>query len=253
MIGIDAVFSCYKQLFKLPAEIRYRPAQAVTSVDYYEMPGSQTITLVFAPWGNSRIVNSGVAKRLTQQGSSYLQINLNDLILHSDPKIVEDSFQQAAERMIKEVVFHKVYKKFKTINLLGISLGSVILSLSAEQLERFDRVTLVVPGSELATAFWSGMRTRRLSNTYRKRGFQLAQLRKQWRLLAPINHLSVLAGHSIAIILATGDQYVPYVTGHELVEAMSQAGLSPQIITVRGGHVSTLLRFSLGDFKHSEC
>lgn len=165
-------------------------------------------------------------------------------MLNPDASSVRRSFEHAAIRISEEV--NHITGSYKKINLLGFSLGNVALSMTAETLDDVAGVTMVVPGSELATPFWTGIRTRRLSDEYRDTGHTLEAIREEWVKLAPIAHLEVLRGSKTSVVLARHDEYIPYESGQLLVDSMQQAGINPYVTTMNCGHVSAITRFAVG-------
>ncbi len=248
MSVVDKVLAVRGQWGGPNDETGYQPEQVVHSVVYNHIPGSDTLTIIFPPWGVSEFLNKLLAKRLRRQGSSQLQINFSPLIMHSDPQMVVKSFRQAADTIINEVNKRDIYSTYTYINLVGFSLGNGILSMVSAKLQRFDAITMVVPGTDLAAVFWTSLRTRQLSDGYRQRGMQLKELRQQWRPMSALTHLEAFAGHPITVILASRDRYVLPVLGTNLVEAMVQAGLKPTVKTRKLGHVSTVVWYALGGF-----
>ncbi len=249
---IDRLLAAANQVRGVEDEAGYRPENAIIGTTYCEPKDNdaEEISVVFPPWHSSPKLNHQIQRRLHADGYGSMLYDLDHRMLNTDMYSVRDSFEFAAVK-IAGTINEVVSPRFSRIHLLGFSLGNAVLCMVTEKLTSFNDVTMIVPGTELATPFWTGIRTRQLSNVYRKSGCTLEQLQDAWRDIAPAAHLDILEGHNVDVVLAAKDQYIPFNSGRALVTAMIQKGLNPNIKTSSRGHVATIACYALGGLRNN--
>jgi len=240
---LDAISAIESQLKKPEFDSKYSADQAITSVQFSEISDTSLLTVVFPAWHMPAKLTARLQQQLMRQGSSVLMYNFNPLILEDDIIKVKSSFEFIALAVAEDVSALVSHYHFKTVNLLGISVGGVALCIVAEKLPKFHSVTMLAPGNDLAAALWAGWRTRRLRNSIRARGYRLADLEKEWADLAPQNHIQTLKTHPVQIILARKDHFIPYSLGRELYKELKSVNPNTTCTTSRFGHVATILRY----------
>ena len=241
---LDVIYAAADQLHKPAFDTKYSGDQAITGATLAEAKNSSKLTVIFPPWHVPSRFIVQLERRLVRQGSNVLVYNFNPLILNGDVIKVKNSFEYIALAISEDIAALAARKRIQTMDLLGFSVGNVALCITAEKLDRFDIVTMVVPGNDLAGAFWVGWRTRRLRNVIKNEGYKLAELQKEWADLAPESHLETLKNHPVHIVLAKKDHFIPYNFGKKLYDELRKVNPETVCTTTRLGHVATILRYA---------
>lgn len=243
---IDALL-CYAGQRREPLwATSYRAEQAISGVSYRKAsPQSDTLTVVFPPWHAPGWFMQRVQHRLARRGD-VLSYNFSGDILSDESRQVKDSFEFIADTVSNDVRCLNSEKQVSLVNLLGFSLGNVALSMTAEQLDSFHAITMVVPGTDLLTGLWHGKRTQLVRAGLERKGNTYEQLKAEWSQLAPIAHIDVMRGHPLKLVLAEDDIIIPIEQGSQYVDILQAAGLNPEInIAKNRGHVSTILHYGM--------
>lgn len=240
---IDVFYAAKGQLRRPEFDRHYTPDQAIISATLTEVDESSVLTVVFPFWHAPQSFNRSLERRIQNRGTNVLLYNFNPLILNEDVESVKQSFEFITASIAQDISALRKSRQFTSLNLLGFSLGVVSLCLVAEELEAFDEVTLVVPGNDLASSLWAGLRTRRLRGKLRRAGHELPALQKAWENLAPQSHAAALRNHKLHIVLAKHDRFIPYEFGHRLLQALDTGSGEVTCETTPYGHVATIWRY----------
>ncbi|MFI5275468.1 MAG: hypothetical protein ACHQT5_01460 [Candidatus Saccharimonadales bacterium] len=242
---LDAFYAIEKQIHPPVLDTAYTSDQAIVSVDFVHVPNSDTMTIVFPPWHAPEWFTRHLKQQLVGQHSNALIYAFNPMILSQNVMSVKNSFEFIALSIAEDFKKLHAQKHFRVVNLLGLSIGSVALCITAEKLPHIDSITLVVPGNDLASSMWDGWRTRRLRNTIKTEGYKLAELQNEWDDLAPQAHIETLKSHPVHIVLAKQDHFIPYQYGRELFDALHMLNPMTTCHISPFGHIATILRYTL--------
>jgi esterase/lipase len=114
----------------------------------------------------------------------YIQYAYQDKILCPDPLKTKDNFSHLINTIIKDLN-NLNEKKPRSIYLYGQSLGGLFCMIVADKI-KIEKVKLIVPGYNLAEAFWKGESTQGLKNEMIKNyGTTLPELKKYWKEISP--------------------------------------------------------------------
>jgi hypothetical protein len=238
---LDELSAIKDQLHKPTFDDKYSADQAIISAEFIARPAAKILTVVFPPWHIPEWFLKRLQKKLLAQDSSVLIYYFNPQILDDDPIKVKNSFEYVALAIAEDVRELQDQKQLTQVNLLGISLGNVALAITAEKLDEFNKIYMVVPGNDLAASLWSGLRTRRLRAVLKQEGYKLDELQKEWQDLAPEAHIDRFKNHTVHIVLARHDKFIPFSYGKKLLDELS--AINPKVTyTIRPfGHFMTIM------------
>ncbi len=243
---IDRFLSTVGQLKQPVFDPNFRPEQAATEQLSlaHENQASDTLTVAFGGWHFPKLALSILASRLNRRGSDVLLYSLSPDILNDDATSVVSAFGHLSTLAGDRANELSARNAYKTVNLLGFSLGNIPMSMASEGIEKFDRVGMVVPGTDLLRCLRDGMRTQRLRQAIERQGATFAQLQTDWAELAPLVHLDVFRGHEVEVVLSKHDKFIPYKYGQELVDKMVELDLTPSVQTSEHlGHALTIMDY----------
>lgn len=210
------------------------------------------MTVIFPPWhGGSKAIDI-LANRITKTGSAVLTFDFHDQILEPNVERVQRSFEHISN--LASTAIRSLQKEFdyEHISLLGLSLGTASMALTAEALGNFDSATFVVGSSNLARSMWEGRRTQAIRKDLENQGCTADDLDEAWQNLAPQNHAHAFAGKDVRMILSRNDAIVPTYYQRELVNKFTNAGANVSGTFGRLGHYATAVNFCLrGNANHS--
>lgn len=197
--GLNAVISqWHRPIF----DEKYAADQAITKATFLDTPNAAKLTVVFLPWHCPEWFEHKLLHNLLTAKTSAVLYRFNNAIIETDVLRVKSSFEYIALSIAQDIKALRAEKGYTYVTLLGISLGNVALAITAEEIDDFDDIIMLVPGDHLATGLWTGWRTRRLRHHYEKLGYKLEDLEQAWDLLGPASHLDVLREHPLDVILA---------------------------------------------------
>lgn len=240
---LDAFSALKDQLHDPKFDDKYSADQVIVSAEFASCAGSGALTVVFPAWHVPEWFFKRLKLQLLKHDSNVLIYNFNPQILSDDPIVVKDSFEYLALAISEDVRELCHLKHFTTVDLLGFSLGNIALCITAEKLDSFNKVTMLVPGSELAVSLWNGWRTRRLRDIYKKEGYKLADVQKEWAELAPESHVATLKNHPVQVVLAKKDRFIPYIYGKEFVDKLQAVDPLVTFSSRPFGHLATMLSY----------
>ncbi len=224
----------------------YTINQAIATRQFQPLEGSTTITAVYGPWHamNSKH-HENIRRRLEAAESGMLLYEFSPHILHPDPEMVGQSFRAIATETSTDIEQLRITEGIERVNALSFSLGNALMSMASQKTE-FHNVAMVVPGSELAKPLWTGIRTQALRRMYASQGYCLKDLQELWHDLAPIRYVESLGRHTIRLIIAAHDKYIPTSSGLELHQALVDSGAHLHTSLEPGGHMLTAVRYLSG-------
>jgi len=127
------------------------------------------------------------------------------------------------------------------VGLVGISLGSIVGSLTAGVDDHFGRSVFLIGGGDLAAIVMHGSKeTAAAKERLEKAGLTVDQLRGMWKDIDPITFASRVRPEEILMINAEADEVIPKECTVRLAAAMG----APEVRWFKGGHYALL--FQLG-------
>lgn len=143
----------------------------------------------------------------------YIQYVYPDNILCSDPLKTRENFHQLINIIIKDLT-NLENKKPRSIYLYGQSLGGLFCMIVSDKIQ-IEKVMLIVPGYNLAEAFWLGVETQELKNQMiKKYKMTLSKLKREWKSISPDHYFKRKSFETeYNIILSKNDRTIPISSG----------------------------------------
>lgn len=201
--------------------------------------------VLFPPWHGGGIFYEKLIQRIAKKGDTAIAYYFHDEILKPNSGQVLASFVSIRDTVAEELGNLTSIHKYRRVNLIAMSLGNPALAIVTSKFTNFDSTTLVDGASSLATAMWHGSRTQHIRAGIEEEGHDLNYLERAWTDLAPINHVSALAGKDVTMIVSKTDEIIPTVYQEELVGAIQAAGIDPTVQRTRLGHYASIGRYCL--------
>jgi hypothetical protein len=137
-----------------------------------------------------------INKKLSKH-SAVLYYNFHDQILEPEITRVPESFKTIGKRAGSDTARLVADYKYKSVHLVGISLGSAGLAMAAKNYPGFSSCTLVVAGDNLATLMWDGSRTQGIRRSFSEQGITKQELDNAWQEIAPKNQAITFKGKNV--------------------------------------------------------
>ncbi|MCC7351882.1 MAG: hypothetical protein IT446_15080 [Phycisphaerales bacterium] len=162
----------------------------------------------------------------------------------ADPKTGLSLFFQGTEQAVSDVrrlrqwlVSQRGIDPDK-VGLVGISLGSIVASLTYSMDDRFSAAVLVLCGGDLGEVIWHGSReTRGLKNAIIGMGHDLAWTKEMLRPVDPLTYASPARGKGVLMVNAKDDEVFPTDSTMKLNHAYGDA----ELLMLPGDHYSVAI------------
>ena len=243
---LDKLISGYSSRKHRHDDTGYTSASAIIDLKLAN-PKGEILTILFPPWHGAGKPFKILEHRLAQGGSATLSVNLHNQILSADINEVVQSFYSIQAQIITEI--DKLQKKYKyrEVHMIGLSIGTLSMSLVARAYPKVSQVTFVVGASRLAPCVWYGIRTQKIRKQVEANGFSLAKLELEWSDLAPALSAPILRGKLVQIYVSNSDKIIPTAYQTELVHTMLDAGANVRVFRSNYGHTASIIKFCLSD------
>jgi dienelactone hydrolase len=124
------------------------------------------------------------------------------------------------------------------VGLVGISLGSIVASVTYSMDKHFSAAVLVLCGGDLADVVWHGSReTRGLKNTIIGMGHDLNWARRTLRPMDPLTYATADRGKGVLMVNAKDDEVFPTASTMKLAHAYGD----PELMMLPGNHYSVAI------------
>lgn len=221
----------------------YMAGDAVVAARHLN-PDASDLKVVFPHWHASETETNLLHRRLSRQ-NSVLHYYLHDRILEPNRERVRDSFDVISKRAAADLSIFEEEGRYRSIELIGISLGNVALAKTATLFPNFDSATLVVAGSSLADCMWEGARTRNLRSAFEHQQVSQSELRVEWADLAPSKHAPSFHKKQVKAIVSKRDSIIPTSYQIEMVQKLEEARAEVTGAYTVLDHSATLTRFCI--------
>lgn len=222
----------------------YRPQNAITEQILINSK-QERLAVLFPPWQGGGIVYRILTKRLAKKGWAVLAYQFHNQIVEPEETIVTESLEYIKSRVAKDIRKLVNQYGYKEVQLIGISLGTVPLTMVADSYPNFTSATLVVGGDDLAANLWHGERTLNYKKAFEREHIGARKLEIDWEDTAPKNHVRHFGGKKIKIIASLADKFVSPRSQSKLAREIVQAGGIVELKNTRVGHVMSIVRFCL--------
>jgi hypothetical protein len=170
-------------------------------------------------------------------------------ILNADAQSTKQNFVQFIEQIMKDL--NDLQKtKPRDFFLYGQSLGGLFCMITADKID-VKKVMLVVPGANIAEAFWNGTKTRRLKQKMEKNGMTLDKLKDYWKEISPDYYFKNKSRQAkFYIVLSSKDKIIPSDNGRKLIEILKRERIEFELTETALSHEFAVIKESLliGDF-----
>lgn len=159
----------------------------------------------------------------------YIQYAYPDKILCPDPIKTKENFLHLINTVVGDLDSLKK-KKPRTFYMYGQSLGGLFCMIVADKVQ-IEKVKLIVPGYNLAEAFWLGKSTQELKNAMiKKYNTTLPKLKKEWKEISPDNYFKNKSYNTeFNITLSTNDVIIPISNGKKLIKLLKEENIKTHV------------------------
>lgn len=171
----------------------------------------------------------------------YIQYAYPNELLCYDPLKTKAHFMHLIETILKDLNTLK-NKKPRSFYLYGQSLGGLFCMIVSDKI-KIEKVKLIVPGYNLAEAFWMGESTQYLKNKMiEKFNTTLPELKKHWKEISP-DHYFKNKSHNAEfdITLSRHDKVIPISNGKKLLKLLKEENIKEHVSWTNLSHVMEAL------------
>ena len=137
--------------------------------------------------------------------------------------------------------------------MYGQSLGGLFCMIISDKM-KIEKVKLIVPGYNLAEAFWKGESTQTLKNKMvEKYKTTLPELKKIWKEISPDYYFKNKSFNTeFNITLSKLDKLIPISNGKKLIKALKEKNIKEHISWTKLPHQLEMLKegFFIDSFKN---
>jgi len=181
-----------------------------------------------------------VVKRNIPKNFGYIQYRYPKEMLNSDPINTRAHFFQLIKKITDDLKRLNKKKK-RNFYIYAQSLGTDFAMVVADEV-KIKKIVLVLPGNNLAEAFWKGIKTRLLRKKMQKKGMTLEKLKKIW---GPISPDSFFKKNGLEpeyfLVLSEKDKIIPYKNEKALVKMLKRKKVKHNFKISHLKHVPTLI------------
>ncbi len=172
----------------------------------------------------------------------YLQYAYPDKILNSDPIKTKENFKYLINTIIRDLNKLKD-KKPRSFYLYGQSLGGLFCMIVSDTIN-IKNVMLIVPGYNLAEAFWQGESTQKLKNDMVTRHqTTLPLLKKCWKEISPDYYFKNKSYNTeFSITLSKIDKVIPISNGKKLIKLLKEENIKVHVSWTHLPHQIEMLK-----------
>ena len=181
-----------------------------------------------------------VVKRNIPKNYGYIQYKYPKEMLNSDPIETREHFFKLIKKIIDDL--EKLNKKKKrNYYMYAQSLGTDFAMVVADKI-KMKRVVLILPGDNIAEAFWKGLKTRPLRKKMQKKGMTLEKLKKIWNPISPDSFFKkngLLPEYFL--VLSEKDKIIPYKNEKALVKLFKRKKIKHNLKISHLKHIPTII------------
>jgi len=175
----------------------------------------------------------------------YLQYAYPNKILCSDPIKTKANFLYLIKTIENDL--NKLNSKCpRSFYLYGQSLGGLFCMIVADKV-KVEKVKLIVPGYNLAEAFWLGQSTQKLKiDMINKHKMTLSKLKSLWQTISP-DHYFKNRSHQTEfdITLSSNDVVIPISNGKRLIKFLKDENIKSHVSWTHLPHQIEMLKEGL--------
>lgn len=195
----------------------------------------------FHGWGSSPNVFFAMKKKLIDKNTIVL-FHYPVEIISADPQKLIKYFKDI-RKLTDEAILQLESEDINTFTIIGSSLGSFISIYLANNLKKFEKLVLGVPGDSLSEIMFSSIAMENIRKKLEKKGINKTKLNLLWHDFNPKNNLDNLKGKKIFLYLSKNDLLVPYENQKNLLEEMDKRKYIYKLKTDKTyGHYITLFK-----------
>ena len=183
-------------------------------------------------------------KREIPKTYGYIHYKYSKEILNSDPLLTREYFFTVINRIIKDL--EKLNKtKPRNFYIYAQSLGTDFGVIIADEI-KIKKIVLILPGDNLAEAFWKGYKTRLLKKAMKSNGIDLEKLKKELEPISPDSFFKKNGTKSkYYIVVSNKDHIIPYRNEKNLIKILRENNISFESKISHLRHIPTIIIESL--------
>jgi len=212
--------------------------------------GRKRAVLVMAQWNSDAEGHVGLCRLLNRFGISALRLSLPYHDARMPPELARADYIVSANvgrtaQVCRQAVLDARRaiawldsQGYKSIGVLGTSLGSCLAMLTTAHEPLVKAAALNHISPYFADVIWSGLSTMHVRETL-EGNVTLDELRRMWLPISPLPVLERVRGREILLVYARYDLTFPVDLSRVLVDAFRKAEVAHQLLVLPCGHYST--------------
>ncbi len=183
-------------------------------------------------------------KRDIPKSHGYIHYEYPSKILNSDPLLTREYFFSFIYKITEDLEKLKK-KKPRNFYIYAQSLGSDFAVIVADKI-KIKKIVLILPGDNLAEAFWKGIKTRPLRKTMQKNGIDLKKLKEEWAPISPDSFISKnIKTPEYFVVISKKDQIIPYKNEKNVLKIFRKNKIKFHSKVSHLRHIPTIIMESL--------
>lgn len=189
------------------------------SADYGEK--SKKVVFILGGWGKlGSFINTYLFFSKIHQfyGFHCITYAYNHDIMTENISETVKNFNQLKHDILKRIKILKGQGKTE-FSIFGVSLGTVLALMAANEDQSIKKIILNLPGSSLTETVWGWSK---IEDGFKEklvnRGISLIQLKQTWSSLEPVNNLNKITNREFLIYMAKQDKTIPFYQGQLLTK-----------------------------------
>jgi hypothetical protein len=230
----------------------YTASQAVQGREWLNRDAKK-LAVIFPQWHAVGWPNSELTKRLKKQNWAVLNYQFHDQILEPNIERVPQSYGAVQAEVIEDLEYIEESEAYERVHFIGISLGTMAMTLVASEYSGFSSATFVLPCSKLASSMWEGSRTQGIREGLEEQGYARTQVEEAWHDLEPWAYAKAFRGKTVHSVVSPSDRIILPSYQIQMNEALANGGAHLSTEFNRLDHSESILKFCYLSGKIEEC
>ena len=203
----------------------------------------KNIIILLPGWDAPNYMFDRIKKEIPKS-YGYIHYKYSKEILNADPLLTREYFFTVMNEILEDIKkLNK--KKQRNYYIYSQSLGTDF-AVIIEPKVKIKKVVLVLPGDNLADAFWKGIKTRSLKKTMVHNGINLEKLKKEWMPISPDSFFKKKGLKSeYFVIVSKKDHIIPYKNEKKLIKILRKNNIKFESKISHLRHIPTIIMESL--------
>lgn len=242
---VDGLIVALTSLKTKPLDSKYKPHQAIRGQKLVNQK-SDRLAVIFPWWyASGSLFYRFLVWRLSKKGWAVLAYEFHSQVLQADEKVVLESYKHIRQQIAWELELLTKKHGYNQVHFIGLSLGTIPLTLVADKFPAFTSATIVTGGDDLAVDMWHSLSTVNIKQSFEHNHIPLKRLDEDWQPVDPQNHVTPFAHKKVYFFMSLKDKLILTKYQKRLAAALEDVQARIIVKKRRVGHTMTIVLFCL--------